>query len=156
MVEESIYTKSIIEMLNHPALQNEDNPFRKVLDGTVGEYLSQYDNHIFDLFLTRATGKFLDRHGEIYGMYRHEGEDDKSFRQRILLESSIVQSTSDFLKLDIALWVYFSDILDKNVLSSRNPYLKGEHDEPYVFLATGSDSEYIQNKFFVEDILWGQ
>ena len=154
MVEESIYTQSIIELLNHPELKKEDNPFRMVLDGTVGEYLSHYDNHITDLFLTRAKGKFLDRHGEIFGMYRHEDESDVSFRQRILLEESIVQSTSDFLKLDIVLWVYFDDILDKNVLSSRNPYLKSYHDSDYLFLATGSDAEYLQSKFFIGDILW--
>jgi hypothetical protein len=152
--DESIYTQSIISRLNNPELQKENNPFRIVLDGTVGEYLENYDNHIYDLFLTRAKGGYLDRHGEMYGLYRRENEDDDSFRKRILLEEFIVQSTADFLSLDAVLWVYFTDILDKNVLSSRNPYLKGMHDDPYVFLATGSDSEYIQSKFFVGDILW--
>ena len=46
MVEESLYTNSIIEQLNNPELENPDNPFRKILDGTVGEYLANYDNHI--------------------------------------------------------------------------------------------------------------
>ena len=154
MPEESLYTNSIIEQLNNPELENPDNPFRKILDGTVGEYLANYDNHIYDLFLTRATGGYLDRHGEMYGLYRREDESDASFRQRIWMEEFIVQSTSDFLSLDIMLWVYFTDILDKNVLSSRNPYLKNEHDTGFMFLATGSDSEYIQGKFFVGDILW--
>ena len=154
MVEESLYTNSIIEQLNNPELENPDNPFRKILDGTVGEYLANYDNHIYDLFLTRASGGYLDRHGEMYGLYRREDESDASFRQRIWMEEFIVQSTSDFLSLDIMLWVYFEDILDKNVLSSRNPYLKNEHDTGFMFLATGSDSEYIQGKFFVGDILW--
>ena len=154
MVEESLYTNSIIEQLNNPELENPDNPFRKILDGTVGEYLANYDNHIYDLFLTRASGGYLDRHGEMYGLYRREDESDASFRQRIWMEEFIVQSTSDFLSLDVMLWVYFEDILDKNVLSSRNPYLKNEHDTGFMFLATGSDSEYIQGKFFVGDILW--
>lgn len=154
MTEESLYTKDIIEQLNNPELENQDNPFRKILDGTVGEYLANYDNHIYDLFLTRASGGYLDRHGEMYGLYRREDESDDSFRQRIWMEEFIVQSTSDFLSLDVMLWVYFEDILDKNVLSSRNPYLKNEHDTGFMFLATGSDSEYIQGKFFVGDILW--
>ena len=154
MPEESLYTNSIIEQLNNPELENPDNPFRKILDGTVGEYLANYDNHIYDLFLTRASGGYLDRHGEMYGLYRREDESDASFRQRIWMEEFIVQSTSDFLSLDVMLWVYFEDILDKNVLSSRNPYLKNEHDTGFMFLATGSDSEYIQGKFFVGDILW--
>lgn len=154
MSEESLYTKDIIEQLNNPNLENPDNPFRKILDGTVGEYLANYDNHIYDLFLTRATGGYLDRHGEMYGLYRREDESDDSFRQRIWMEEFIVQSTSDFLSLDVMLWVYFEDILDKNVLSSRNPYLKNMHDTGFIFLATGSDSEYIRGKFFVGDILW--
>lgn len=154
MPEESLYTKDIIEQLNNPELENPDNPFRKILDGTVGEYLSNYDNHIYDLFLTRATGGYLDRHGEMYKLYRREDESDASFRQRIWMEEFIVQSTSDFLSLDVMLWVYFTDILDKNVLSSRNPYLKDKHEDGFMFLATGSDSEYIQGKFFVGDILW--
>lgn len=154
MPEESLYTKDIIEQLNNPELENPDNPFRKILDGTVGEYLSNYNNHIYDLFLTRASGGYLDRHGEMYGLYRREDESDASFRQRIWMEEFIVQSTSDFLSLDVVLWVYFEDILDKNVLSSRNPYLKDMHEDGFVFLATGSDSEYIQGKFFVGDILW--
>ena len=90
----------------------------------------------------------------MYKLYRSEDESDTSFRQRIWMEEFIVQSTSDFLSLDIMLWVYFDDILEKNVLSSRNPYLKNEHDTGFMFLATGSDSEYIQGKFFVGDILW--
>lgn len=154
MPEESLYTKDIIEQLNNPNLEDTEHPFRQILDGTVGEYLANYDNHIYDLFLTRATGRYLDRHGEMYGLYRREDESDASFRQRIWMEEFIVQSTSDFLSLDVMLWVYFEDILDKNVLSSRNPYLKNEHDAGFMFLATGSDSEYIQGKFFVGDILW--
>lgn len=154
MTEESLYTKDIIEQLNNPNLEDTEHPFRQILDGTVGEYLANYDNHIYDLFLTRATGGYLDRHGEMYGLYRREDESDASFRQRIWMEEFIVQSTSDFLSLDIMLWVYFDDILEKNVLSSRNPYLKNEHDTGFMFLATGSDSEYIQGKFFVGDILW--
>lgn len=151
---ESIYTQGIIDRLNHPELKNKDNPFRIVLDGTVGEYLENYDNHILDLFLTRAKGKYLDIHGEIFGMYRREGEDDESFRERILLDESIVQSTSDFLKLDIGLWVYRAGVTDNNVLTSRNPYLKDLHDEGYIFICSGADSEYIQSKFLVNDILW--
>lgn len=154
MPEESLYTKDIIEQLNNPNLEDTEHPFRKILDGTVGEYLSNYDNHIYDLFLTRATGGYLDRHGEMYKLYRREDESDASFRQRILMEEFIVQSTSDFLSLDVMLWVYFTDILDKNVLSSRNPYLKDKHEAGFMFSATGSDSEYIQSKFFVGDILW--
>lgn len=149
-----IYTKALQNRLNNEALQNDENDFIKIYDGCINDYLENYDNHILDLFLTRAKGKYLDRHGEIFGMYRREGEDDESFRERILLDEFIVQSTSDFLKLDIGLWVYRAGVTDNNVLTSRNPYLKDLHDDDYVFIVTGIDSEYIQSKFLLEDILF--
>lgn len=149
-----MYIEGILDRIDNPNLQKENNSGRIILDGTLGEYLENYDNHIYDLFVTRAKGKYLDLHASLYNIFRHEDETDKSLRQRILTEESIVQSTSDFLALDVVLWVYFTDILSKDVLSSRNPYLKGEHEGSYVFMATGSDTEYIGGKFLLEDILW--
>lgn len=148
------YTKGITERINNDALQDENNPFVQILDGTVGEYLENRDNHFLDMFIVTASGNYLDLHAKMFGLFRRDGESDDDLRQRILLEESIVQSTSDFLKLDIALWVYKDDVDKKNVLTSRNPYLKSEHDTDYVFIATGTDSEYIQSKFLLEDILW--
>lgn len=148
------FIEGILNRLNNDELQKEDNPGRMVLDGTIVEYLENYDNHVLDMFLVTATGKYLDLHGEQYKMFRRQGESDDSFRNRILVEQSIVQSSTDFLKLNVVLWVYFDNILDKNVLSSRNPYLKNEHDEDFIFLATGEDSDYIKNKFIVGDIKW--
>lgn len=148
------YTKGITERINNEALQDENNPFVMVLDGTVGEYLENRDNHFLDMFIVTATGDYLDLHAKMFGLFRRDGEDDDDLRQRILLEASIVQSTSDFLKLDLGLWVYKDDVDKKNVLTSRNPYLKKFHDEDYVFIVTGSDSDYIKSKFILEDILW--
>ena len=51
-------------------------------------------------------------------------------------------------------WVYKDNVDKKNTLTSRNPYLKDKHDEGYVFIATGTDSDYIKSKFILEDILW--
>lgn len=149
-----MYIEGILERINNPELQKENNPARIVLDGTLGEYLENYDNHIYELFLTRAKGKYLDLHASLYNIFRHEGENDASLRQRVLTEEFIVQSTADFLSLDVVLWIYFTDILDKDVLSSRNPYLREEHNGDFVFLATGSDAEYVSGKFLLEDIQW--
>lgn len=148
------YIESIITRINNPELQKEDNPGRMVLEGTIAEYLEHYDNHVLDMFIVTATGKYLDLHGEQYRMFRRPGESDISFRNRILVEQSIVQSTFDFLKLNVILLVYKDGLLGNNVLSSRNPYLKQEHDEDYVFCASGEDSEYLMEKFLVGDILW--
>lgn len=148
------YTDGILERINNPNLQNPNNPGRIVLDGTIFEYLNHYDNHVMDMFLTRADGSFLDAHGKDFGIFRRENESDASYRNRILLERSMLDTTSDFSKLNVNLWIYFTNILDKNILSSRNPYLKDNHNGDYIFLGFGDDSEYIRNKFLVEDISW--
>lgn len=149
-----IYTKALQERINNNAIQNDENDFIKIYDGCVNEYLLNRNNHFLDMFIVTATGDYLDVHAKLFGLFRRDGESDDDLRQRILLEASIVQSTTDFLKLDLSLWVYKEDVDKKNVLTSRNPYLKEYHDENYIFIATGTDSEYIQNKFILEDILW--
>jgi len=150
-----MYIESIIEKLNNPYLHDPENPGYKFLDGTVGEYLENYDNHIFDLFVTRASGGYLDQHARMYGLVRHEDESDAELRRRVLVEVQLLQSSSDFLSLDVSLWVYQTGVVDdKNVLTSRNPYLKNQHDTGYVFIGSGVDADYIHGRFIVEDILW--
>lgn len=149
-----MYIEAILERLGNSNLQKSDNPGRIVLDGTLGEYLENYDNHLLDMFLTRADGSYLDAHGKDFGIYRRENESDDDYRNRILLERSMLDTTSDFSKLDVELWVYFDDVLDKNQLTSRNEYLKDEHDLDYVFIASGTDKEYLENKFILSDVLW--
>ena len=150
----SNYTRGIVERLNNENLHNENNPFVIVLDGTVGEYLENRDNHFLDSFIIIADGDYLDLHGNIFGLKRKENEDDDTFRQRILTDARLIERTTDFEKLDCQLWVYKEGVTDNNTLTSRNTYLKDLHDEDYVYLGTGTDSEYIQSKFLVEDILW--
>ena len=149
-----MYIEAILERLGNSNLQKSDNPGRIVLDGTLGEYLENYDNHLLDMFLTRADGSYLDAHGKDFGIYRRENESDDDYRNRILLERSMLDTTSDFSKLDVELWVYFDDVLDKNQLTSRNEYLKEEHDLDYVFIASGTDKEYLENQFILSDVLW--
>ena len=150
-----VYTEQIVNRLNNPNLHDPENDGYKIIDGTIGEYLENYDNHLMDLFITRATGGYLDLHAGLYGLVRHDGEDDSGLRSRVLTDISILQRTSDFTGLDVVLWVFFTGLVDdKNVLSSRNPYLKNEHDTGYVFIGTGVDSDYLQGKFILNDILW--
>lgn len=148
------FTKALQERLNNEALQNDDNDFIKVYDGCVNEYLENRDNHFLDSFLITTDGDYLDLHGNIFGLKRKENEDDDTYRQRILTDATLIERTTDFEKLDCQLWVYKDGVTENNTLTSRNTYLKYLHDEDYVYLATGNDSEYIQSKFLVEDILW--
>ena len=150
----SNYTKGIVERLNNENLHDENNPFVIILDGTVGEYLENRDNHFLDSFLITAEGDSLDLHGNLFGLKRRENEDDDTFRQRILTDENLIERTYDFEKLDCQLWVYKDGVTNNNTLTSRNTLLKDLHDEEYVFIGIGTDSEYIQSKFLLEDILW--
>lgn len=149
------YTRGIVERINNEVLHDENNDFVRVLDGTVGEYLENRGSPFLNVFLVLAEGSFLDLYAKLFGLYRRDGESDEILRNRILTEERIVESTTDFLKLDIGLWVYQDGVVDdKNVLTSRNPYLKDYHDEDYVFIVTGNDLNYIQSKFLLSDVLF--
>ena len=150
----NVYTRGIVERLNNESLQYENNEFTIILDGTVGEYLTNRDNHFLDSFLLTATGDYLDLHGDIFGLKRRDDESDDEFRQRIRTDETLIERTTDFEKLDCQLWIYKDGVTDNNVLTSRNTYLKDEHDDAYIFIATGTDSVYIRSKFLLGGILW--
>ena len=154
MSEITVYTKGIIERIANEALDDENNDFVRVLDGTVGEYLENRNNHFLDVFLTMAEGDFLDIHGKMYNFFRKKDESDESYRNRILLNKSLLQRTSDFTKLDIGFWVYKEGVTDKDTLTSRNPYLKEAHDDDYVFIVSGEDIGLLEKKFLLNDILF--
>ena len=148
------YIDSIIERLNNPHLEDENNPGRQVLDGTIGEFLENFDDHHLDFFVSFANGKYLDIHAEEYGLIRRENESDTSLRNRIFTEMSILQNTDNIISLT-DLWVYISGVVDdKNSLTSRNPYLKNEHDTGYVFIVSSENRDYLESKFLIGDILW--
>lgn len=149
-----IYTKALQERLNNEALQNDDNDFIKIYDGCINEYIENRRNHFLDIFLTTAESDYLDVHGKIYGIFRKKDESDEEYRNRIILNKSILQRTTDFSKLDIGVWVYKDGVTDKDTLTSRNPYLKKEHDEDYIFIVSGNDVQYLEKKFLLNDILF--
>lgn len=149
-----IYTKALQERLNNEALQDDENPFIKIYDGCINEYLQNRNNHFLDVFLTMAEGDFLDIHGKMYGIFRKEDESDDDYRNRIILSRSILQRTTDFSKLEIGFWVYKAGVTDKDTLTSRNPYLKEKHDDDYVFIVSGADISFLQKKFLLNDILF--
>lgn len=149
-----VYITGILERLNNEALQDPENDFVKVLDGTLGEYLENRDNHFLDIFLTTASDDYLDIHGKMYGIFRKKYESDDDYRNRIILDKSILQRTTDFEKLDIGFWVYKDGVTDKDTLTSRNPYLKNEHDDDYIFICSGADIQYLTGKFLLNDILF--
>lgn len=149
-----MFIEGIIERLNNPELKKLDNEGRIVLDGTIGEYLENYNNHFLDLFLLRASGKYLDLHGLEYNIIRKEDESDISYRNRIITEKSIIQNIDNFLNLNTDLWVHFEDVTGGDTLTSRNPYLKTKHEGNYVLICFSENKDYLTDKFILEDILW--
>lgn len=159
-----MYIETILENINNPYLQNPDNNGRKVLDGTIGEYLEEFGDDLFSIFfLSRSTGKYLDIIGDEYGLIRKQDETDNAFRNRINIEKSIIESVSDFKKLDIQLFTYnehFIDELDDDSsvewhIVSDNTLIRNT-DRDYMFIGVTDDEtkKYIKNKFILEDILW--
>ena len=67
----------------------------------------------------------------------------------------MIECTDDFLKLDIGMWVHLRGVIEnKDILTSRNTYLKKYHESIYVFIVSGNDKEYIEKKFLLNDILF--
>ena len=149
-----MFIEGIIQRLNNPELKKSDNSGRIVLDGTIGEYLENYNNHFLDLFLKHATGKYLDLHGLEYNIIRKEDESDISYRNRIITEKSIIQNIDNFLNLNTDIWVYFNDVTSGDTLTSRNPYLKNKHEDNYVLICFSENKDYLTDKFILEDVLW--
>ena len=107
------------------ALQEDGNPLRVVLDRTVGEWLDGFEQPFEQLFLTTATGGWLDAHGRQYGVPRKLDETDEDYRQRIVYEK--LDELTPSLLVDVYGVRLFSLVDDFNVygnsLVSDNPYL---------------------------------
>ena len=153
-----MYIEGIIDRLNNPYLKSKNNDGRLVLDGTIGEYLENYNNNFKNYFLSRASGKWLDLHGLDYGILRLDNESDKQYRERIMLINSILMRVLDFNKLNINLWVYDSNVAEGDeYLTSRNTYLQIDrnHGLPnFLGYADEFTKEYVSNKFIGGEILW--
>lgn len=145
-----MYIEGIIERLNNPYLHNPNNEGRKVLDGTIGEYLEHYNNHFMDLWICRANGKYLDLLGNLQGIIRQENESDASYRNRIKLDISIVDSLEDIRKAGVQLYVS-TDAGFGAAWTSDNLYLTNNE---YFAVSSEDTKKYIKDKFIMEDIEW--
>ena len=135
------------------ALQDEGNDLRKVLDRTVGEYMDASEAVFDQLFLTSATGGWLDCFGQDFGVPRRLDEDDESYRERIIfekLEYLTVGNLQSIYGLD--LYAFVSGFNPhENQLTSDNPYI---HDR-YMSIADESMRNILNDKFVLDSaIVW--
>ena len=145
----SEYGEEILDRLpENSSLKLKDNPARKVLDHTVGDWLDNFDDNFTNLFLTEAVGKFIDCHGKEYAVYRKINESDEDYKKRIIYEI-MGHLTADYL-IDIYKVELYVDIpnynLNNNQLTSDNHYINGLKG----FMADSDEiTKSILNKKFV-------
>ena len=135
----------------HSALQNKNNPGRKVIDNTVGEWFDHHDIVDFydNLFFQTASGNYLDLFGRDYGVYRQVDESDEAYRERIIQEK-LDYLTPKYLNelYGLTLYVYVSgfDVSD-NDLTSDNSYI---NQYGYMSEASNEIKSILNNKFILD------
>lgn len=135
-------------------LRKSDNPVRELIDLSLGSYMDSLDDYRgFNCwFLEFATGKYLDLHGNMYGVLRRIDESDDDYRNRIILEKS-GHYTVDYL-LGMFGDNLYADIPDYNPrslkLTSDNPYW----EDGFMLNVSDADKTVIMKKFITEGLNW--
>lgn len=132
-------------------LHDPNNPVRPIIvDGLGGVLQDWIDNFNYeDFFINTAHGGYLDRFGKVYNVTRKTGEDDDSYRERIIL-TSLGHLTVDYLEklfgLDFMAFVreYNPDL---NILTSDNPY----NNSNGLMALVSEDMKAILEKKFILD-----
>lgn len=133
------------------SLRDKSNPAFKVIDNTLGEWLDQFDNEDWfsQFFLSDASNKYLDLHGQEYNVKRRIDECDEDYRARIVYET-LGHLTVDFLLnvYPVKLYGFVKNFsVEDNTLTTDNSYLKSDG-----FIADADeDTQNILKKKFILD-----
>lgn len=117
------------EILNRNRLNPNSNLSNPESDGyililnTIGYYLDKINGEdtVEQLFLATATGRFLDLHGAVKGVYRKQGETDEEYRSRIIQISNFVLSIECLEEIGAEIFCYVEEL--NNQITSDNPLL---------------------------------
>jgi len=145
----SEYGEEILERLSeNSSLKSSNNPARKVIMNTLGEWLDNYDDNFENLFLNESAGEYIDCHGREYGVYRKLNESDEDYKKRIIYQI-LGHLTADYL-IDIYKVNLYVNIPNynpnNNELTSDNHYINDENG----FMALADEvTRSILNKKFV-------
>ena len=152
----SLSAEVFLDLLSeNSGLKNENNPVRKVIMNTVGEWL---DNHtvedLFDnVFITTAKGGYLDLFGLDFDVPRKLGESDEDYRERIFFEKLEYLTAGNLIKFyDLTLYAFVSNYnISNNQLTSDNPYISSE----YMSIASEDLQRILNDKFVLDGgITW--
>lgn len=150
----SVFMDMLAELLpSSSAIQKEDNELRKVLDRSVGEFMDNLELPLDELFLTSASGGWLDAFGRDFGVPRRLDEDDESYRERIVFEKLEYLTVANLLSVyGLELFAFVSDFdpVD-NMLTSDNPYLSSR----YMSVADETTRDILDKKFVLgAEVSW--
>ena len=145
----SEYGEQILDRLpENSSLKSSNNPARKVIMNTVGEWLDNYDDNFENLFLNESVGEYIDCHGREYGVYRKLNESDEDYKKRIIYQI-LGHLTADYLIeiYNVNLYVNIPNYNpNNNELTSDNHYINDENG----FMALADEvTRSILNKKFV-------
>ena len=145
----SEYGEEILDRLpENSSLKSANNPARKVIMNTVGEWLDNYDDNFENLFLNESVGEYIDCHGREYGVYRKLNESDEDYKKRIIYQI-LGHLTADYLIeiYNVNLYVNIPNYNpNNNELTSDNHYINDENG----FMALADEvTRSILNKKFV-------
>ena len=135
-------------------LSKSDNELHNVLDKSLGEYMDNQDEVLEQLFVSSATGGWLDAHGRDYGVIRKVDETDEDYRTRIIQEKND-KLVPSFLNIMYGLTLYIPvtsfDATD-NDLTSDNPYIT---TSSYMSIASDEIKAILAKKFVLNgEITW--
>ena len=150
----SDFCDMMIEMLPlHSQLQKKDNPLRIVLDRTIGAYMDDFEIPYEQIFVTTATGGWLDAWGKDYGVPRKIDEDDEHYRQRIIYEK-LDHLTPSLLSdvYNVKLFTYRGDFnVSDNTLVSDNPHIV--MNESFLGLSDEDTIRILDKKFILDSVV---
>jgi len=144
----SDFMEMVVGLLSSSSsLQDENNELRNVLDKTIGAYMDDQDNVFDQLFLSTATGSWLDCHGRDYGVTRKTDESDEDYRNRIIFEKLEYLTVGNLQSIyGLELFNYISSYSSSsNKLTSDNPYRTNK----YMAFASDELKAILNNKFML-------
>jgi len=115
--------KKVIRFLAPFLDKQEDNSDHGALLTTFRQIIEAVENGISNILKNRdfstATGKYLDKWGQFYGISRYQDEDDEQYRKRLILEITSAKLTVASMIRTITL---FSPDLSENEISIFEPF----------------------------------
>ena len=146
------YGEGIISRLHEDcSLRDEDNPVRPIIINTVGAWLDNQDpSELMEgVYLQSASGKFLDLHGNDFGIRRKLDESDDHYRKRLTYQALGCLTVEYLVNVyDLVLYVNVDDFdASENMLTSDNEYIG---DDGFMTVADEDTQSILESAFVLE------